>query len=498
MIQYDYYLEVIMAFCKFSTDFMAKSYTVIDNLFFTKYLLTTPPKHVSIYLYGMYACQQLDSIDIKKFAENLGYSEEEIIESFEYWQEQDIVRIVSTMPFQVQYLPLKNDGAAKKYDKEKYTRFNKELQSLLSGRILTPNEFQEYYTIMEGFATPDGRKLSPESLLMIVRYCVQNKGDNVGYRYILAVAKDWINLGYITPEQIEAHLEATNNASISVNKVLKALGSTKKSSIDEMQLYLKWLEQGFLDECILFVAKSMKKSGKANFATLDRKLNKYFDLKLFSSKEISDYEENVDKIYNLARDINRTLGLYYEDVTNQIETYINPWLNLGYTPETLLKITQNCYEVGKRTLSALDEQVKFLFESGIVSDKSYDQYVQDQLSIKVTIKTILKKLSIERNVTSVDIDFWNRWTNLWTFNPEIIDYAVTLAKNRGANLSYVNSILADWHNQHIFTLEQAKLSSDNYKIIKNAPTNSATKLNTRTYSESENEALFNEFKEMDI
>ena len=487
-----------MAFCKFSTEFMAKSYTVIDNLFFTKYLLTTPPKHVSIYLYGLYICQQMIPLEIKHFAENLGYSEEDVITSFEYWQEQDVVRIVSTTPFQVQYLPLNAKSTPHKYDKDKYAKFNKQVQSLICGRMLTPNEFEEYYTLMEGFATPDGRKLSPEALLMVVRYCVENKGDNVGYRYIITVARDWANLGYVTPDQIEAHLEATNNATTSVNSILKALGSTKKSSLEELQLYLKWLELGFLDECILYVAKSLKKSGKANFTLLDRKLNKYYDLHLFSSKEINDYEENVDKIYSLARDINRTLGLYYEDVTNQIETYINPWLNLGYTPDTLLAIAQNCYEVGKRTLNTLDEQIKFLFENGIVSDKSYEQHIQAQLSIKVTIKTILKKLNIERNVTSVDVDFWNRWTNAWTFNPDIIDYAVSLAKNRGANLSYVNSILADWHTQHIFTLEQAKLASDNYKIIKNAPTSNATKINTRTYSQDENEALFNEFKEMDI
>jgi len=487
-----------MAFCKFSTEFMAKSYTVIDNLFFTKYLLTTPPKHVSIYLYGLYVCQQNQSLEIKQFAESLGYTEEEIVASFEYWQEQDIVRIVSDSPFQVQYLPLKNAPSdTHKYDKDKYLKFNKQIQALLCGRMLTPNEFEEYYTLMEGYATTDGRKLSPEALLMIVRYCVENKGDNVGYRYIITVARDWLNLGFITPEQIEAHLEATNNASTNVTKILKTLGSTKKSSLEELQQYLKWLELGFLDECILYVAKMLKKTGKANFSTLDRKLNKYYDLHLFSSKEISDYEENIDKIYTLAREINRTLGLYYEDVTNQIETYINPWLNLGYTQETLLKIAQNCYEAGKRTLNALDEQIKFLFESGIVSDKSYSQYTQDQLSIKVTIKTILKKLNIERNVTSVDVDFWNRWTNAWAFNPEIIDYAVSLAKNRGANLSYVNTILADWHTQHIYTLEQAKLASDNYKTIKNAPS-TAAKINTRSYTQEENESLFNEFKEMDI
>ncbi|MBR4270070.1 MAG: DnaD domain protein [Clostridia bacterium] len=488
-----------MAFCKFATEFMTKSYTVIDNLFFNRFLISTPPKHISIYLYGLYICEQLEELDLARFSQNMGYTQDEIIESFEYWQEQGIVRIVSDSPFQVQYLPIRNANEnTRKYDKDKYTKFNKEIQSILSGRMITPNEYEEYYTLMEGFAIPDGRKLSPEALLMIVRYCAQNKGDNVGYRYILTVARDWANMGLITPEQVETHLEATSNASTSVNQILKALGSTKKSSIDELQLYLKWIELGFVDECILYVAKTLKKMGRANFEKLDKRLLKYYELHLLSSKEIADYEDNVDKIFNLARDINRTLGLYYEDVTNQIETYINPWLSLGYEPETLLSIAQDCFVIGKRTLNNLDEQIHYLFNQGIVSKKSYEQFTLSQRITKETIKTILKNLNIERNVTTLDIDFWNRWTNIWAFNLEIVDYAVSLAKAKGANLSYVNTILADWHSQHIFTLEQAKLASENYQVTKQTKTTNTTKITSRSYTKSENEELFNEFKEMDI
>lgn len=486
-----------MSFCKFSTEYIAKSYTIIDNLFFSRYLVSTPPKHATIYLYGLYVAEQNDNIDLARFAETLGFSLDEVIESFEYWEEQGIVRIVSNDPFQVQYLPIRNIGSSnRKYDKDKYAHFNIEAQNILNQRMITPNEYEEYYTLMEGYSLPDGRKIDIEALLMIIRFCAQNKGANVGYRYIITVARDWASAGYVTPEQVEHRLDQYSASSQAVTQILKALGSSKKTSLDEHQYYLKWQDLGFEDECIIYVAKELKKSGKANFEKLDKKLQKYYELHLLSQKEIADYERQRDLIYGLARDINRTLGLYYEDVTNQVETYITPWLNLGYSAQTLLEIAQDCYLRGKRTLNILNETINELYNKGIVSQEAYKQHLKTTENIKYDIEKMLKELGIIRNVTSLDIEFWTRWTNIWAFNSEIINYAISLAKARGANISYVNTILADWHSQNIYTLEQAKLSSDNYKIT--GKTSNTTKINSRKYTKEENESIFQQFNEMDI
>lgn len=487
-----------MSFCKFSTEYYAKSYTVIDNLFFTRYLPSTAPKHTSIYLYGLFICSQNDNLDVQRFAENMGYSIEEIIESFEYWEEQGIVRIVNSEPFQVQYLPIRNIGSSnRKYDKDKYFHFNIEVQKILSDRMITPNELEEYYTLMEGYSLPDGRKISPEALLMIIRFCAQNKGTNVNYRYIITVARDWASAGFITPEQVEKRLETYSTAGIAVANILKALGSTKKTSLDEHQFYLKWTEMGFNDDCLIYIAKSLKKSGRANFEKLDKKVVKYFELHLLSQKEIDDYERNLDKIYSLAREINKTLGLYYEDVSNQIDTYITPWLNMGYESEILLQIAQECYLRGKRTLSALNDTINDLYAQGIVSKNAYSQYNLSQQDVKENFGKILKKLGLERNVTSFDMDYWRRWTTVWAFNEELINYATELAEARGANISYINSILADWYTQKIFTLEQAKLASENYRVAK-VKTSSTTKINSRKYTKEDNENIYNKFDELEI
>ena len=492
-----------MAFCKFSTEYISKSYTLIDNVFFTRYLPNTPPKLATIYLYGLYLCSlQSDASDntsIQAFAESLGYSADEILDAFYYWEEQGLVRIVSKEPAQVQYLPMRNVSSAnKKYDKDKYSNFNVEIQKIITDRMITPNEFQEYYSLMEGFSLPDGRKLSPEALIMVVRYCVKNKGANVGYRYILTVAQNWAREGFITPEQIEQRLDDYTTASNTVNKIMKALGSSKKTSIDEHELYIKWSQNwNFTDDVICAVAKSIKKSsGTSSFEKLDRKLQKYHELNLLSEQEINDYEKNKDKIYSLARDINKTLGLYYDDVTNQVETYINPWLAMGFEPKTLLEIAQNCYLKAKRTLSALNETILDLYNKGIVTENSYQSFQEHQIKTKDKIAKILQILGIQRNVTSLDEEFWQRWTVVWGFDDELINFAVSVAQKRGSNLSYVNSILADWHTQNIFTLQQAEQTVAKYYLTQ--PKQDDTKIIKRKYTKEEQESIFDNFKEIDL
>ena len=278
-----------MAFCKFSSEYVSKTYTIVDNIFFTRYLPTTPPKVATIYLYGLYLCnnnaQDLTGANLSSFASTLGYTEEEVMDAFRYWEEQGLVRIVNTTPLEVQYLPIRGVNLSnKKYSKDKYLEFNIQAQNILSGRQLTPNEYEEYYALMEGFSLPDGRKFSPEALLMIIRYCAEFKGNNIGYRYIITVAQNWAKEGVISIENIEKKLSDYYDANKTILKILSALGSNKKSSIDEHEMYLRWVQDyGFTDDCILYVASTIKKGG---FEKLDKVLRLYYEMHLFSEKEI--------------------------------------------------------------------------------------------------------------------------------------------------------------------------------------------------------------------
>ena len=483
-----------MAFCKFSSEYVSKTYTIVDNIFFTRYLPSTPPKVAAIYLYGLYLCnnnaQDLSGNDLPSFANALGYSENEVLDAFKYWEEQGLVRIVNTDPLEVQYLPIRGVHLSnKKYNKDKYIEFNIQAQDIISGRQITPNEYEEYYALIEGFSLPDGRKFSPEALLMIMRYCAEYKGNNVGYRYILTVAQNWAREGVISTDNIEKKLTDYYNANKTIQKILSVLGSTKKFGLDEHQMYLKWTkEYGFLDECVLYVASTIKRGG---FDRLDKILHNYYEMRLLSEKEIKEYEANKEELYDLARNINKLIGVYYDDVDNEIQTYITPWLNKGYNNDVLLAIANYCYLHDKRTLSSLNDYINKLYNLGIVSLEAFKQHTISIDKLDKQIAKVLSSIGLKRNVNNQDRDIYKRWRYAWDMPDEVIEYAATLSQDKTAPIAYMSKILSSWHTNNIHDLAKAKKS--NISATTKAPSTLI-----QSYTDEEYESIFDAFKEIEI
>ena len=97
-----------MAFCSFSKDCEDNSYVTVENKFITKYLPEADGFAVKVYLYGLYLCKNaVSDFSLASMAEVLKTSEEKIVEAFAFWEDYDLVAIVSKEPFAVQYLPVK-------------------------------------------------------------------------------------------------------------------------------------------------------------------------------------------------------------------------------------------------------------------------------------------------------------------------------------------------------------------------------------------------------
>ena len=94
------------------------------------------------------------------------------------------------------------------------------------------------------------------------------------------------------------------------------------------------------------------------------------------------------------------------------------------------------------------------------------------------------------------MEFWQRWIDVWGFDTSLVDLAVEFAQKRGSNLSYVNTILADWHTQNIHTLEKAKKSLEKFNT-KSMKTDD-TKLQNKKYADSEIDSIFDNVKEIEL
>lgn len=486
-----------MAFCKFSTGFIANTSITIDASFLNDYLPYAPENCVKVYLFGLLKCQNSTSFDntIENFENVLGLSKQDIIDIFLYWQDQNLVQVLSTDPMEVRYLPVKN--ALKKVkvaNIKKYSAFTLQAQEIIEGREITPNEFNEYIDFLET------SKMQPDALIMIMKYCVNTKGDNIGYSYILTVAKNWARDGIRTTEKVEEHISSLNDLTSENSKVAKALKFQGNLGLEHQQLFSKWKDEfGFDVGTIVEVAKEIAKKTKKNgYEMLDSALLKYYEQKLMSFYEIKEFEKQKTELIQTARNINKAIGVYYENVDNIVSTYILPWINKGYTENTLLEIANFCFKSSIRTLDGMDEKINKFYKLGLISTESINQYMDSLAKTDGEIKELLIKLGIDRKVNSIDRKNYKTWIVDWKINNELINYAVDLSIGKANPFPYMNKILANWHQNNISTVAEAKKTKTVEQPAPKAIATVTKSYEHRSYSDDELTALFDNLDDIEI
>ena len=447
-----------MCLCKYSSSYIINDKTVVDNIFINNFLPDAPDLCVKVYLMGLSKCANSIAPDnnITNLANVLNVSEDDVMQAFRYWQEQGVVQIVNTSPMEVRFMPLNASlGTIKKYKIGKYTDFNIQVQEILSKRMLTPGEFSAYYNVIEEY------HIEPEALVMIIKYCADCKGENVNYPYIITVAKNWQKEGIHTCEDVENKIQQLGVIDDKVNLVLGALGTKRKVQLEDVQMLNHWLgELDFDLNTIVAVAKRIQlKKVKADVNYLNNLLNKYYEMRLNSIIEIENYETQKDAMTSLARQVVKGLGLYYEDLTKVIDTYVVKWVQMGYTDDILVQITDYCFKNSIRTLDAYDRVVQKLYKLGIVTLEAFNEYMGDINAWDEKVRALLERLGIKRYVNEFDRDFYRTWTENWGFSEEIIDFATSQSIGKANAMQYMNKILSSWKAKGVETLEQAKANS---------------------------------------
>lgn len=481
-----------MAFCKYSNKAVNQSTISIDVNFLNDYLPYAPENCLKVYLFGLLKCQNSAEYDntIENFEKVLNLSHEDIISAFLYWQDQNLVQVLETNPIEIRYLPTKdNIKNLKKIDSKKYATFVAQLQATISERQINPNEYYKYIDFVETY------NFLPEDFIMIVKYCTDKKGKNINCNYILTVAKVWADEGIRTAEKIEEKIEGLTLLTSDVSKVAKLLKFKGNLSIEHQQMFEKWTKSyGFATTNILLVAKKVAtKTKNFGFETLDKTLTKYYELKLLSYAEIEEYEENKTALIKIAKDVNKALGLYYESVESEVDTYILPWLNKGFNEQSILQIANFCFKTNVRTLDGMDSIVAKFNKLGLTTTNSINNHLGEIVAVDKKIKEYLTKLGIERRVNSFDRSFYRTWTYSYKFSDEIIEYAIELAKNKNNALQYANALLTNWYDNKLNSLQEIK----KFKT-ENIATAEKKAFVGRSYTEEEVNALFDDLDQISL
>lgn len=436
-----------MGFCSYSREFSLSSYTNIENQFIQKYMASADGDAVKVYIFGLYLCQNVQGeYSLAEAAHTLNLSTERVADLFRFWEDFDLLEIVSEDPFSVRYFPADYaKGKPKRIRTEKYADFNKAVQSLMPKKMLSSSEFMKYFSVMEEYA------IKPEAMLLIVRYCIDLKGENIAQNYILQVARNFAAEGVTTVEQIENKLSDYVVRSGDLARILRACGSTKKPEPSDYQLLKKWTEEfGFGVETIVFTASLFKKGG---LAKLDSVLGELYASKKFGEAEIREYLTRKTQVRELTLSIARELGVYCQVVDTYTDNFVNGWLAAGYDDSSLVTLAKYCFRRERKSFEKMDELIRKLVTLGVVSAESIVAYIEDEAREQTFAAEVLKKAGLSRRVNQWDRDCLRNWRH-WNFSDEMILLAAETAVGKASPVPYITSVLSSWKARGIFSPEQ--------------------------------------------
>ncbi len=479
-----------MSFCIKDKQLFTNGQTLVDNKFLVHYLPDAPDVTIKVYLLGLALANNQGNNSIDDIAVKLDLSQQEVLDAFYYWEEQGLLYITATNPPQVVYTDNSaSQSALKKIKPSKYSTFSAEIQRILAGRMISTSEYNEYYMFLEN------NLFQPEALLAIATYCTELKGNNIGYQYILTVAHNQLRQGATTLASVADNLATNSQYDSDLALISKALGARGKIDHEQREYMHKWTKHmGYTLDTLVHIAKDNK---GANYAKLDRLVQEYYGKGAMSTTEISHYIAHKTQLYDTARLVTKSIGVYYQNLDIVVEEYISKWLLRGYDQDTLAMLSKYCFRSGIRTLAGLDATIDKMYKLGLTTSASIDNHLSQLLAVDKDIASLLDAMGLDRHVNSTDRAQYRTWTTQWNIPPELLQYASTKCTGATSPMQYLNKILSHYKANNITTIAQAESMT---LVAATTADSSNTKYgyNQHQYTDQELSALLSDLDTVEI
>ena len=102
-----------------------------------------------------------------------------------------------------------------------------------------------------------------------------------------------------------------------------------------------------------------------------------------------------ESMYGLAKSVVKSMGLWYDNLSVVVDTYIAGWLQLGFDEAAILKLASYAFKSSVRTLEGLNSIMGSMFKSGVITIEAIDNYMAEIVKNDTVIKSILEKLGID-------------------------------------------------------------------------------------------------------
>ena len=481
-----------MGFCSLGRDYIREGYTQIDNVFLAKYLADADALDVKVYLYGLMLAKEESENSLEKIAYALRLTEERIINAYNYWQDLGLVTVHETPEFQVIYNSVKTPTTKTVlFNAREYSEFVDELRRIFPEKILSEQEIVKYVETIKTY------KMEQNAMLLIARYCRDNRGTT-NTASVLGLASSWAKQGLTTMDKVNERLDELERDSEDMRLVYTELGLKSKPTVEDQENFAEWTKNGFRLDAILTAARICKRKG--GMSKLTRLMNELYAQGALTATEINAYQKEKEETRAFASEIIRTIGSYYATLDMPIETYVNPWLKLGYEKGALLAIAKFCFMRNVKTLDGMQVVVDKFYKMGIVTLDGINSYVARQAKIDVAIKEVLESAGAEPFISNRDRDFYRAFIEDWGFDHEVVLVVAENAKGKPFPMSYVNKILLIFKQNGIFTVEGAKafFESGANEHKKSGKKDSKDLVMKQEYTQEEIASVFRDVKDIDV
>lgn len=234
---------------------------------------------------------------------------------------------------------------------------------------------------------------------------------------------------------------------------------------DVIKSWKYWQEQGIVelleDNTVHFLPVKSKKEQK----TIIQK-NTYTTPPQYTQEEMMAIVKNsstAQKLFSLAeRYLARTLS--YKDMNTIIS--FHEWLKLSLEVIELLFIY--CTKGNHYDLRYIEQVAVGWSNEGITTPDKAEQYIYLHEN---GYKQIMKALGINgRMITPAEEKYIKKWTSEYHFNKEMIltacEKTILQTGGNGSMFKYADTILKDWYDKNMKTIEDVEISDKNFQSSK--------------------------------
>lgn len=151
---------------------------------------------------------------------------------------------------------------------------------------------------------------------------------------------------------------------------------------------------------------------------------------------------------------------------NDLETIYWFYDELGFSPEVIIMLLEYCVSKDKRSMKYIEKVAISWHENGITTINQIENYIQSEKEKNSYFYSLRKLFGItDRNLSKTEEMYLKSWKNEYGMGEEMVAlaYEYCILSTNKLSFPYINSIIKDWHEKGIKTIEEAEKDHNNYK-----------------------------------